>query len=315
MIIHKGKIESFDIPENLALAIGNFDGMHLGHQKVINSCIEIAKQNNLTPAVLTFHPHPDSIINPASSEKKLMCNTATKVKLMDGFVIPHLFLLDFNTNLMEMTSDEFIEKILIEKFRVKAVVTGYNFHFGYKKLGNITTLKNASEKHGFIYRSVKQLTRDNCEISSSRIRKLLKLGAIETVNQLIGREYTITGEVIHGKKIAKTIDCQTANIALKEDLCYPLNGVYLVELAISGKQKFGVANIGIRPTVSDENTTLLEVHIFDFAEDIYGEILEIKFLHFLRPERKFKNIESLKVQVQKDISDAQYALKNIKRRP
>ena len=314
MITHKGKIESFGIPENLALAIGNFDVMHLGHQEVINSCIEIAKQNNLTPAVLTFHPHPDSIINP-DSEKKLICSTATKVKLMDEFFIPHLFLLDFDTNLMKMTSDEFIEEILIEKFKVKAVVTGYNFHFGHKKLGNITTLKHASEKHGFIYCSVKQLMRDNVEISSSRIRKLLKLGAIETVNQLIGRKYTITGEVIHGKKIAKTIGCQTANIALKEDLCYPLNGVYLVELVISGKQKFGVANIGIRPTVSDENTTLLEVHIFDFAEDIYGKILEIKFLHFLRPERKFKNIESLKVQVQKDISDAQYALKHIKMRP
>ncbi|WPX96399.1 bifunctional riboflavin kinase/FAD synthetase [Candidatus Bandiella euplotis] len=310
MIICEGKLESFDIPKNLVLAIGNFDGIHIGHRDVINSCIEIAKRNGWLAAVLTFSPHPSNIIDPKNAKQPIY-PAQQKIDLLKKLPLSHLFILDFDLDLMRLNHDEFIKKILIEKFQIKGVVTGYNFSFGNKKLGDVNTLMDASKKYGFLYHIVEKFLYMGIEVSSSKIRELLAMGLVETANQLLGENYAICGEVIRGKKMATTLGFKTANIPLKENYAYPLRGVYLVRVIINEIHFYGVANIGVKPTVSDENKILLEVHIFNFAKDIYGQILKVEFLHFIRPERKLKNIESLQKQVQNDMREAQYALRNI----
>ena len=309
MIICKGNIDSFDIPKDLILAVGNFDGVHLGHQKVINSCINIGKHSGFIPAVLTFDPHPNSIVN-SKNGKRLIYNNNQKLEILKTFPIYYLFIINFNENLMRLSCDEFVEEILIKKFGVKAVVTGHNFHFGYKKLGDVNVLNDASKEHGFSYYSIEECKQNGIEISSSKIRELLSRGMIETTNELLGRKYAICGNVIYGKKLAETLGFKTANILLDEQYIYPLKGVYLVQVIILGEEQkfYGVANIGIRPTVTDKKRLSLEIHIFDFEKDIYKRDIEVEFLHFIRPERNLGSIENLKMQVKKDIKDARYLL-------
>ena len=307
MIICKGNIKSFDIPKNLILAIGNFEGIHLGHQKVINSCIEIAQDNGFIPAILTFDPHPNSVVDSKNNKKPIYSHTQ-KLEILKTFSISHLFILDFDINLMKLNPDDFIHDILVERFKVKAVVTGQNFYFGYKKLGNATILSNVAKKYSFSYYAIEKYTENGIEVSSSKIRELLSLGMLETSNNLLGRRYAIEGKIIYGEKLAETLGFKTANILLNEKCSYPMKGVYLVRITLSDEKRklYGVANIGVRPTTSNESKLLLEVHIFNFNKDIYGKNAKVEFLHLIRPERNFKNIECLKTQIQKDVKDAQY---------
>ena len=310
MIIYSGaigSISSFDIPKDLVLAIGNFDGVHLGHQKVINTCIEIAKHNKATTGILTFDPHPSTIIDKGYNKKLIYTNTR-KLEMLKTFPLTCIFILAFDINLMKLTHDEFIKSILIDKFNIKGLVSGENFHFGYKGQGDINILNDFSKKYGFLYYAVEKHTQNGLKVSSSKIRELLSMGMIETTNKLLDREYAIDGKIVHGKKLAQTLQVKTANILLDEQYSYPMMGVYLVKITLLDEKTklYGIANIGVRPTVSNENQPSLEVHIFDFDEDIYGKNIRVEFLHFIRPERNFDNIDALKMQIMKDIKDAKY---------
>ena len=307
MIICKGNVKSFDIPKNLILAIGNFDGVHLGHQKVINTCIDIGNRYGLVSAILTFDPHPSTIVN-KDHNKNLIYSNNQKLEILKAFPISHLFILDFDVNLMKLSHDEFIKNILVEKFNIKGIVTGENFHFGYQGQGDVNILSSASKKYGFSYYTVVKSTQDGIAISSSKVRELLSMGMIETTNKMLGRKYAIDGKIVYGKKLAKNLGFKTANILLDEQYSYPMKGVYLVRFTILGERikLYGVANIGVRPTVSNDNQLSLEVHIFDFNRDIYGQAAKVEFLHLIRPERSFENIEALKTQIMKDIKDAKY---------
>jgi riboflavin kinase/FMN adenylyltransferase len=310
MIVHNCNIDSNIGFNDLILAIGNFDGVHLGHQKIINRCIDLAKTHNLTPAVLTFHPHPSQFIN-SDEKKKLIYNNVQKISLIRDLNIAHLFILQFNNQVMNIPHDKFVEDILIKMFKVKGIISGYNFFFGKNRLGNTDFLKTTSKQYGFIYNVVDKFDKDFIEVSSSKIRNLLSNGMIETANKILGQRYFITGNVMYGKKLARTLGFHTANIKLDQDYIYPLNGVYLVKVIIEDIQYnsyFGVANIGIKPTVLNDKTITLETHIFEFNDDIYGKNITIEFISFLRPERNLKNLDKLKNQIKKDISDAKYII-------
>ena len=313
MIIYRGNIKRFRIPRGLILAIGNFDGVHLGHQKVIDTCINIAKRNRLVPAVLTFDPHPSAIVN-KSHNKNLIYSDAQKLKMLQTFLISHLFILNFDTNLMKLSHSKFIKNILVEKFNVKGVITGENFHFGHQRKGDMNTLSNASKKYGFSYYIVEKSIQDGIEVSSSKIRELLSMGMIETANKMLGREYAMNGSIVYGKRLAENLGFKTANISLDEQSNHLMKGVYLVRFILldEGIKRYGIANIGVRPTVSHDNQLALEVHLFDFYRDIYEQNVKVEFLRFIRPERNFENIEALKAQIMKDIKDAEYVSLNAK---
>ena len=310
MIVHNCNINSNINIDNLILAIGNFDGVHLGHQKIINQCIDLAKKHNFTPAILTFEPHPSQLTN-TGKKKKLIYNNAQKIAIIRDLNIAHLFIFEFNNQIMNMPHNKFVEDILIKMFKVKGIVTGYNFFFGKNRLGDTNFLETISKQSKFTYDVLDKFDKDFIEVSSSKIRYLLSKGMVETASKILGQNYFIAGSIIYGKKLARTLGFKTANIKLDQNHIYPLNGVYLVNVIIEDNHHisyFGVANIGIKPTVSNDKTITLEVHIFEFDEDIYEKNIRVEFISFLRPERNLKDLEKLKCQIKKVISDAKYII-------
>ena len=346
MIIHQININtSLDI-KNLILAIGNFDGIHIGHQTIIQKCLDIANQKNLVTGILTFYPHPRQLIT-GNSQINMIFDYNQKIKELRKLNISHLFFLEFTKELKNMDHDTFIKEILVKKLQIKGVVTGCNFLFGKNRLGNCKVLKKAANKYQFIYDIVAKSTDTSMDISSTRIRYLLSKGMVEQASEILGRKYYITNQVIYGRMLGRTFGFKTANIQLKKDYLYPLHGVYLVKITIKDIQYFGIANIGLRPTIENNNflkqikklrqilynnfiikyftvfqrltkykqltsleqPLILETHIFKFNDDIYKENIKVEFLNFIRPERKFKNCQDLKYQITKDIKDCLYILK------
>ena len=309
-VIHCNVNSTINI-KNLVLAIGNFDGVHLGHQEIINQCINLARDNNFIPAVLTFDPHPNHIVN-SNIKKKLIFEIDQKITLLKNFDIDYLFVLQFNNEVMNMSSNDFIEKILIKKFNIKGVVTGYNFHFGKDRLGDVNFLTKALSRYGSLCKTVDKFEEDYVEVSSSKLRDLISKGMVETARKILGKYYFIDGNISYGKKLAEKIGYKTANIKLNKDFICPLNGVYLVQVTVKNETNnkyFGVANIGVKPTISKEKSVMLEVHIFEFDKDIYENYIRVEFISFLRPERQFSTVEKLKSQIKMDISFAKYLLK------
>ena len=311
MITHNCNANSTISISNLILAIGKFDGLHIGHQLVIKECVTLSKKYDLIPAVLTFHPYPHEIIYKRCQEKKNIYNSAQKINLIKDLGILHLFVFEFNHQLMNMSHIAFVHDILIKMFKVKAVVTGYNFFFGKNQLGDTSFLTKASKELKFKYKVISQLKQDHIEVSSSKVRDLLSKGMLETANRILGREYHIMSKIIYGKKLARILGFKTANIKLDQEYIYPLSGVYLVRIIIENQtdiKYFGVANIGIKPTIFNDTIVDLEVHVFKFEKNIYNKNIRVDFISFLRPERNLKDLGKLKFQVIKDISDAQYII-------
>ena len=299
-----------DFPKNCVMALGNFDGMHIGHQKVIRYCLKKAKELNKTAAILTFDPHPNQILRKKNSFK-LICDFKQKIELIQNIGIKHVVVLSFNKVLSSLTPEEFIKQYLVQLFNVNTIVTGYNFSFGKQKKGNNLILEKFSKQYGFSFDAIGKTQYNDYVLSSSNIKTLLQQGSIGIVNKLLGRIYSVKGTVSIGKKIAKQIGTATANIILKNHIQYPLFGVYLVQIMIHNKKFYGIANIGVKPTFNKNNSCpLLEVHVLDFNQDIYNLEVEVEFLHFIRPERKFPNVMLLKEQIVQDIYNVRYILKN-----
>ena len=213
-----------------------------------------------------------------------------------------------------MSAKDFIENILVKKLTITGVVTGYNFHFGHNRGGNSRILDSFSKRYNFQYTQINKVYSNYCDTSSSNIKSLLSYGAVRIVSEMLGRGYTITGLVKKGQGMAKnTFGIATANIELLDGIAYPKFGVYLVEVALNnGTQFYGIANIGLRPTILTHTLTpILEVHIFNFKEMIYNQDINVKFLQFIRPERKFDNLEQLKSQIHRDLEYAQYIISEI----
>jgi riboflavin kinase/FMN adenylyltransferase len=275
-----------------------FDGVHLGHKSIIDALIKTGSENNLETAVLTFWPHPRFIFNP-NENLKLLNTVEEKKFLMEKYGIDHLFLKEFDEEFRNLTGEEFVRQILVEKLHVKYLIIGYDHSFGKNKSGNFELLQKLSAELGFEVEQMEAINIHENNISSTKIRNALLAGDIKKANEMLGYSYSVSGSVVHGKKIGRTIGYPTANIETDSIKLLPKKGAYIVEVLVKGKEYKGMLSVGTNPTVNGEKLTV-EVYILDFNEDIYGENLTVSFRDFLHDEIKFEGLEKLIERLDED---------------
>jgi riboflavin kinase/FMN adenylyltransferase len=280
------------------LSLGMFDGVHLGHVSIINQLKEIAQKYDLETAILTFWPHPRKVFNP-NDELHLLNTLEEKIALLEKAGIEVVFLQEFDENFRNLTGEEFIEQILVEKLNVKHVIIGYDHVFGKNKSGNFDLLQQLSEKLGYDVAQLKAVKEGDFNISSTKIRNCLGNGNIIGANKMLGYHYSVSGKVVDGKKLGRTIGYPTANLEINELKLLPKKGAYIVEVYVKNKFYKGMLSIGTNPTVNGEKLTV-EVYILDFNEDIYGEEITVKFRDFLHEEIKFESLEKLIERLDED---------------
>ncbi len=297
---------SFSIPKKYngsVIAIGNFDGLHLGHQEVIEEAKRISSNLKKKVGVMTFEPHPKSFFQ-KKHEFFRLTPFRIKYELLKKRKIDFMLNIKFDKNFMKISSIDFLDKFLLKDLKARHIVTGFDFVFGNRQTGNVDVLRDfcrLSQKLEFT--EIKEKKMNGSEVSSSLIRDLLRSGKIEKANKLLSRKWTVVGRVLKGEKKAREIGFKTANIGVNSycDICY---GVYavLIQLPeeISNKKFYGIANYGVKPTFM-KKIPILEVHVFNFSQEIYGKKIKVSFLRFIRKEKKFESVEKLKEQIIKDI--------------
>ena len=278
----------------IGLTIGNFDGVHIGHQALIKKLIAESKKRNLTPSVITFEPHPKEFFIPENAPSRLT-TLREKLEFFLDYGIEKVFVCAFNQKFSNISSEAFMGQILKEQLKVQLLIVGDDFRFGSKRQAGIEDLK----KNAFELFEIPEIDVNGKRVSSTRIRECLKEGRIQEVNQFLGRPYTISGKVVEGDKRGRQMGFPTANIHMKH-LRPALTGVYAVKLG----NRNGVANLGVRPTIAGTPKLLLEVHLLNFNEDIYGQHVQVTFLEKIRDEMKFENIDALIEQIKKDVAHA-----------
>jgi len=282
--------------------IGNFDGVHLGHQAVLGQLSEKAAELCLPTTVIVFEPQPQEFFAPHSAVPRLT-RFREKLKALLRFSVDRVVCLHFDRCLAAMPAREFIDQVLIEGLGVRYLVVGDDFRFGAKRQGNFAMLQEAGARHGFQVVNMHTFHIDGERVSSTRVREALARGDLNEAEKLLGRPYRMCGRVAHGDKRGRSIGFPTANIHLHRKAT-PVQGVYAVELfGLDVEPVEGVANVGTRPTV-DGTHTLLEVHLFDFDQDIYGHHVHVDFLHKLRDECRFDSFDALKQQIERDVENA-----------
>lgn len=275
-----------------------FDGVHLGHKSIIDELIKVGGENHLETAVLTFWPHPRFVFNP-SENLKLLNTLDEKTFLMEKYNIENLFLKEFDEEFRNLTGEEFVRQILVDKLHVKYLIIGYDHSFGKNKSGNFELLQKLSRELDFEVEQMEAINIHENNISSTKIRKALLDGNIREANEMLGYSYSVSGTVVHGKKIGRTIGYPTANIETDSIKLLPKKGAYIVEVLIKNQQYKGMLSIGTNPTVNGEKLTV-EVYILDFNNDIYDEKITVKFRDFLHDEIKFEGLEKLIERLDED---------------
>jgi len=292
------------------LTIGTYDGVHIGHQKILKRVVALAQEENLVPTVLTLFPHPRMVLQKDNSIK-LLNTIDERIQLLKNLGIEEVIVKEFTKEFANLSAKDYVEHILVDELNTKQIVIGYDHHFGKNRSANIDDLKVFAEAFNFKVEEISAQEIEDVTVSSTKIRNALNNGHIEIANSYLGYNYFISGDVVKGKGIGRTLDYPTANIDIKESYkLIPRDGVYVVKSEIEGLTIYGMMNIGTNPTV-DGKTRSIEVHFFDFDKDIYGETLRIEFLHWLRSEQKFKNLEALKKQLNNDMTDALEHIKTI----
>ncbi len=275
-----------------------FDGVHLGHQSIIQELHKIGAEKNLYTAVLTFWPHPRLVFNP-NDDLKLLNTIDEKIQLLENFEIQHLFIKEFDEDFRNLTGEEFIKQILVEKLNVKHLIIGYDHVFGKNRSGNFQLLEELAPKLGFEVEQMEAVNIHNHHISSTKIRNALFEGHILEANEMLGYHYAVSGTVVHGKKLGRTIGYPTANIEVENSKLLPKKGAYIVDVFIDTKHYKGMLSIGTNPTVNGEKLTT-EVYILDFDQDIYGSKITVHFRDFLHDEIKFESLEKLIERLDED---------------
>ncbi len=289
----------YKLLSNSVVTIGTFDGVHIGHKKIINRLVNIAKQEGLQAVVLTFFPHPRMVVQ--SDTKIKMLNTIDeKNKLLEQQGIDHLVIKKFTKEFSRLSAQEYVRKVLVETLHVKHIIIGYDHHFGRNRTANIHDLKAFGEIYDFKVTEILAQEIDEVTISSTKIRQALNSGDVKTANTFLGYNFMISGTVVKGKGIGKTLNFPTANIRISESYkLIPKHGVYVVKTRILNTTVFGMMNIGVNPTVNGKLRSI-EIHFFDFSQAIYGVYLEIEILKRLREEQKFDSLAELEKQLLKD---------------
>ena len=290
------------VPAPVVLAIGNFDGVHLGHAALLQRLAEIAGQSGLAPTVLSVEPHPREFFAPASAPARLT-TLREKLELLAECGVTQAMICPFNAGFAALSADEFIEQVLVRGCRVKQLIIGDDFRFGCGRSGDFALLQAAGQRHGFTVEAMGSVTVDGERVSSSAVRQALAAGDMGRAARLLGRPYIIDGQVSHGDKVGRQLGFATANIRIRHNPL-PMTGVFSVEVRGLGERPLpGVANLGIRPTVGGTRP-LLEVHLFNFDRDIYGAHISVRFVHKLRDEQRFPNFDALKAQIAADAAAA-----------
>ena len=279
--------------------IGSFDGIHIGHKKILQTLTKIAKKNNGKSILITFWPHPRYVLK-KNNDFKLLTSLDEKIKLFEKNKIDILYIVDFSLKFSKFSANKFIENILLEKLKINCLLIGYNNNFGRNREGNIRYLEENKKKFDIDIISIPKQSVDKISISSTKIREYLNNGKISSANRLLGRKYSINGKIVKGNGIGRKINFPTANIEIDEPKkLLPKSGVYAVEVILNKKIYLGMLNIGYNPTIKNEKKSI-EVNIFEFSEDIYNNKISINFIRRIRNEKKFKNLNELKKQLIKD---------------
>lgn len=279
--------------------IGSFDGIHIGHKKILQTLTKIAKKNNGKSILITFWPHPRYVLK-KNNDFKLLTSLDEKIKLFEKNKIDILYIVDFSLKFSKVSANKFIENILLEKLKINCLLIGYNNNFGRNREGNIRYLEENKKKFDIDIISIPKQSVDKISISSTKIREYLNNGKINSANRLLGRKYSINGKIVKGNGIGRKINFPTANIEIDEPKkLLPKSGVYAVKVILNKKIYLGMLNIGYNPTIKNEKKSI-EVNIFKFSEDIYNNKISINFIRRIRNEKKFKNLNELKKQLIKD---------------
>ncbi len=307
MIIYEG-LESIQPIPNAVVTSGTFDGVHRGHQSILARLTEVARTSGGESVLITYWPHPRTVVSNDSTNLKLLTTLDEKIDLLDQAGVNHLVVIPFTRSFSQLTSEEYIRQILIDKIGTKKLVIGYDHRCRRDREGGFDYIQEHQHEYGF---TVEEIPRQDIEavgISSSKIRAALNTGHIQTANQFLGRPYSLMGTIVKGRQLGRTIGFPTANMQVDDPAkLVPANGVYAVDVQYGGQTLGGMLNIGFRPTVAGTNQTI-ETYVFDFDRDIYGEHLTLRFRDFLRPEQKFEGLPALVAQLKQDETAARTVL-------
>jgi len=296
-VIHN--YHNFPEDTQTVVTIGTFDGVHIGHRKILDKLIKKAKKKGLKSVLLTFFPHPRMVVQ-SNNSIKLINTIEERIEILGKTDLDYLVIQPFDRSFSNLSAFDFVRDVIVDKLNTHTLVIGYDHRFGKNREGDFEQLKEFSHTFDFEIKEIEAQDINNTSVSSTKIRKALETGDIKTANQYLKHPFFFNGIVVKGQQLGNTIGFPTANIEISENYkLIPKNGVYVIKAIHQEKHYFGMLNIGNRPTVSGNNKTI-EAHIFDFNENIYGEDLRIIFLYFLRDEQKFDSIEILKEQLKKD---------------
>ena len=285
--------------ENTVVTIGNFDGIHKGHIKLIKEAVKEAKTKNYKSVVFTFENHPMRYFR-ADSIKHIITNEE-KVKIFENLGVDIVFMIPFDEYMTKISATDFVKTILHEKLKCKMVIVGHDFTFARNKEGNASLLESLGKNYNMKVKVIEPIKIKGRRVSSSYIRNLINDGNVSEIKDFLGRNYFLEGEVIHARKIGRTIGFPTANLKAEDKLIIPKNGIYAVKVYIKNKVYYGATNIGYNPTVNGKVLSI-ETNIIDFDEEIYGEIIRVEFLDRIRDEKKFNSLDELKSQLRKDVN-------------
>ncbi len=287
---------------NPVLTIGTFDGVHLGHRKIISRLHDLAASIDGESVIFTFDPHPRKVVAPSETNLRLLTTLDEKIALFEEAGIDHLIVYPFTPEFAKLTYEEFVEQILVGQIHVKSLVVGYDHKFGKGRQGDFDLLKSCADRLDFQIEKLDVLLVNESNVSSTKIREAIQVGDFETANAYLGYPFTIHGMVVEGQRLGRTIGYPTANIdAMDPDKIIPGYGVYAVRVTVRNQAYTGMLNIGSRPTVNhNADHRTVEVNLFDFSDDIYGEPVEVVFYHKLREEQKFASLDALKEQLSQD---------------
>lgn len=292
-------IHFFHAKKPTIVTIGTFDGVHLGHKKILKLVTAAANELHGESLVLTFFPHPRTVLQ-ADTEMKQLNTLAEKINLLESMGIDNLVIHPFDTAFSRLTAEEFVKQVLVETFQTKKIIIGYDHRFGRNRTANIDDLIQFGTKFGFEVEQISAKEINDVAISSTKIRNALTEGNVALANNYLGYDYSLTGTVVKGKQLGRTIDYPTANITVEEDYkLIPKNGVYIIKSTINGVTVYGMMNIGTRPTV-DGTTPTIEVHYFDFSKDLYNQTITVALLEWMRQEQKFDTVKALQNQLDHD---------------
>jgi riboflavin kinase/FMN adenylyltransferase len=292
-------IQDFRTTKKTILTLGTFDGVHFGHKKILERVLQNTEIDKYESLVLTFFPHPRMVLE-QKSNIKLLNTISEKIELLEKIGIQNLVIHPFDESFSRLTAAEFVSSVLVDQFHIHKIIIGHDHRFGKNRTANIDDLISFGAQYGFEVEQISVQEINDMSVSSTKIRKALSEGNMTLANKYLGYEYFLTGTVFKGQQLGRTIGFPTANLKIKEDYkLIPKNGVYIVKSIINQKTVFGMMNIGFNPTVDGESLSI-EIHYFNFNSNLYDQQIAVSIIQYIRPEQKFKSVDLLKVQLEKD---------------